>query len=56
MENRKLIISLKKGNEASFKEVYLNYYDKLIHIAKRFDFKVLTVSEIDVNLYVSMVN
>jgi RNA polymerase sigma-70 factor (ECF subfamily) len=41
MENRKLIISLKKGNEASFKEVYLTYYDKLIHRAKRFDLKVL---------------
>ncbi|RZJ51589.1 MAG: sigma-70 family RNA polymerase sigma factor [Flavobacterium sp.] len=41
MENRKLIINLKKGNEASFKQVYLDYYDKLIHLAKRFDLKVL---------------
>jgi RNA polymerase sigma-70 factor (ECF subfamily) len=41
MENRKLIINLKKGNEDSFKEVYLTYYDKLIHLAKRFDLKVL---------------
>ena len=42
MENKKFIVSLKKGNEASFKEAYLNYYDKLINIAKRFNFTVLT--------------
>jgi RNA polymerase sigma factor (sigma-70 family) len=42
MDNKKFILSLKKGNEASFKEAYLNYYDKLINIAKRFDFTVLT--------------
>ncbi|WP_456312358.1 RNA polymerase sigma factor [Pseudomonas shirazensis] len=42
MDNRKFILSLKKGNEASFKQAYLNYYDKLINIAKRFNFTVLT--------------
>ncbi|CAI2768380.1 RNA polymerase sigma factor [Flavobacterium collinsii] len=42
MDNRKFILSLKKGNEATFKEAYLNYYDKLINIAKRFNFTVLT--------------
>ncbi|PIF34220.1 RNA polymerase sigma-70 factor (ECF subfamily) [Flavobacterium sp. 9] len=42
MDNRKFILSLKKGNEASFKEAYLNYYDKLINIARRFNFTVLT--------------
>lgn len=42
MDNRKFILSLKKGNEASFKEAYLNYYDKLIGIARRFNFTVLT--------------
>ncbi|KLT68179.1 MULTISPECIES: RNA polymerase sigma factor [unclassified Flavobacterium] len=42
MDNRKFIVSLKKGNEASFKEVYLTYYDRLVSIAKRFDFKLLT--------------
>ncbi len=42
MDNRKFIVSLKKGNEASFKEAYLNYYDKLINIAKRFNFTVLS--------------
>lgn len=42
MDNRKFILSLKKGNEASFKQAYLNYYDKLISIAKRFNFTVLT--------------
>ncbi len=42
MDNRKFILSLKKGNEAAFKEAYLHYYDKLINIAKRFNFTVLT--------------
>lgn len=42
MDNRKFILSLKKGKEASFREAYLNYYDKLINIAKRFNFSVLT--------------
>ena len=42
MDNKKFILSLKKGNEASFKEAYLQYYDKLISIAKRFNFTVLT--------------
>ncbi|KOP39759.1 RNA polymerase subunit sigma-24 [Flavobacterium sp. WLB] len=42
MDNKKFILSLKKGNEASFKEAYLNYYDKLIGIARRFNFTVLT--------------
>lgn len=42
MDNKKFILRLKKGNEASFKEAYLNYYDKLINIAKRFNFTVLT--------------
>ncbi|MCI9846873.1 RNA polymerase sigma factor [Flavobacterium pectinovorum] len=42
MDNRKFILSLKKGDEDSFKQAYLNYYDKLINIAKRFNFTVLT--------------
>ena len=42
MDNKKFILSLKKGNEASFKQAYLNYYDKLVNIAKRFNFTVLT--------------
>lgn len=42
MNNKKLILSLKKGNEAAFKEVYFNYYDKLINIARRFNDSVLT--------------
>ena len=55
MDNRKFILSLKKGNEASFKEVYLAYYDRLISIAKRFNFSVLTpqdfVQETFIRLY-----
>jgi len=42
MDNKKFIVSLKKGNEASFKDAYINYYDKLINIARRFNFTVLS--------------
>jgi len=42
MDNKKFILSLKKGNEASFKKAYLDYYDKLINVARRFNFTVLT--------------
>jgi RNA polymerase sigma factor (sigma-70 family) len=42
MDNRKFVLGLKKGNEDSFREAYLIYYDKLINIAKRFNFTVLT--------------
>ncbi|MWB94107.1 sigma-70 family RNA polymerase sigma factor [Flavobacterium sp. GA093] len=42
MDNKKFILSLKKGKEASFREAYLTYYDKLISIARRFNFTVLT--------------
>lgn len=42
MDNKKFILSLKKGNEAAFKEVYFSYYNKLINIAKRFNLTVLT--------------
>lgn len=42
MENKKLIKSLKKGNQKAFKELYHSHYSKLIHTAKRFNFKFLT--------------
>lgn len=42
MDNKKLILSLKNGNETAFKEVYFNYYDKLVNIAQRFNLTVLT--------------
>ncbi|PAM93231.1 RNA polymerase subunit sigma-24 [Flavobacterium sp. IR1] len=42
MDNKKLILSLKNGNEAAFKEVYFRYYDKLINLTKRFNDSVLT--------------
>ncbi|MFB9080737.1 RNA polymerase sigma factor [Flavobacterium procerum] len=55
MDNKKFIKSLKKGTEASFKEAYLNYYDKLISVARRFDFSMLApedfVQETFVRLY-----
>jgi len=55
MDNKKLILSLKKGNEEAFKEVYFKYYDKLKNIAKRFNSQVLTpedfVQETFIRLY-----
>lgn len=42
MDNKKFIVRLKKGDEASFRKAYLDYYDKLINIARRFNFTVLT--------------
>ncbi|MEE1898255.1 sigma-70 family RNA polymerase sigma factor [Flavobacterium rakeshii] len=55
MDNSKLIKSLKKGNQKTFKEVYFKHYDKLIKVARRFEFKFLTpddfVQETFVQLY-----
>ncbi|WPO79352.1 RNA polymerase sigma factor [Flavobacterium sp. KACC 22761] len=55
MDNKKFILSLKKGNEEAFKEVYFKYYDKLKNIAKRFNSSVLTpedfVQETFIRLY-----
>ncbi len=55
MDNKEFILSLKKGNEAAFKEVYFSYYDKLINIAKRFNSSVFTpedfVQETFIRLY-----
>ena len=45
MDNRKFILSLKKGDEAAFKLAYISNYDKLINIAKRFSFSVLTPND-----------
>ena len=45
MDNRKFILSLKKGDEAAFKQAYISNYDKLINIAKRFSFSVLTPND-----------
>lgn len=55
MENINLIRSLKKGDQKAFKKVYLDSYDKLIQVAKRFKFKFLTpedfVQETFLHLY-----
>ncbi|TRZ41609.1 RNA polymerase sigma factor [Robertkochia solimangrovi] len=41
-DNSILIRKLKKADKSAFKTLYFSYYDKLIHMAKRFDFKFLT--------------
>lgn len=45
MDNKKFILSLKKGDEVAFKQAYINNYDKLINIAKRFSLSVLTPND-----------
>lgn len=55
MDNKKFILSLKKGNEEAFRQAYFNYYDKLINIARRFNDSVFTpedfVQETFIRLY-----
>lgn len=55
MENANLIKNLKNGNQKTFKKVYLEYYDRLIQVAKKFKFKFLTpedfVQETFLHLY-----
>ena len=55
MENNDLIKSLKKGDQKTFKKVYLANYDRLIQVAKKFKFKFLTpedfVQETFLHLY-----
>lgn len=55
MENLNLIKNLKKGDQKAFKKAYMDYYDKLIQVAKRFKFKFLTpedfVQETFLHLY-----
>ncbi len=40
--NKKIIQELKKGKKSTFKDIYFLYYDKLFHVSKKFDFKVLS--------------
>ncbi|KAF2515439.1 sigma-70 family RNA polymerase sigma factor [Flavobacterium salilacus subsp. salilacus] len=55
MENTRLIKNLKKGDQKTFKEVYLAYFDRLVHVARKFEFKFLTpedfVQETFLHLY-----
>jgi RNA polymerase sigma factor (sigma-70 family) len=55
MEDRNLIRNLKKGDQKTFKKVYLANYDRLIQVAKKFKFKFLTpedfVQETFLHLY-----
>ena len=55
MENINLIKNLKRGDQKAFKQVYLDNYDRLIQVAKRFKFKFLTpedfVQETFLHLY-----
>lgn len=55
MENSDLIKKLKKGDQKTFKKVYLDYFDRLVQVAKKFEFKFLNpedfVQETFLHLY-----
>lgn len=46
MDNNNLIKKLKRGDRKTFKEVYMAYFDKLVLVAKKFDFKFLTPEDL----------
>lgn len=55
MDNSNLVKKLKRGDQKAYKEVYMTYFDKLVLMAKKFDFKFLTpqdfVQETFLHLY-----
>ena len=42
MDNTDLIKKLKRGDQKAFKEAYMAYFDRLVLMAKKFEFKFLT--------------
>lgn len=42
MDNSNLIKKLKRGDQKAYKEAYMAYFDRLVLMAKKFDFKFLT--------------
>lgn len=55
MDNSNLIKKLKRGDQKAYKEAYMAYFDRLVQLAKKFDFKFLTpqdfVQETFLHLY-----
>ncbi|KOS08233.1 RNA polymerase subunit sigma-24 [Flavobacterium akiainvivens] len=46
MENSKLVKKLRQGDQKAYKEVYMAYFDRLVQVAKKFDFKFLTPQDL----------
>jgi RNA polymerase sigma factor (sigma-70 family) len=46
MTNSDLINRLKQGDQNAYKEVYMAYFDRLVQVAKKFDFKFLTPQDL----------
>lgn len=46
MNNNNLIKKLKQGDQKVFKDIYMAYFDKLVSVAKKFDFKFLTPQDL----------
>lgn len=46
MTNSNLINKLKQGDRKAYKEVYMAYFDRLVQVAKKFDFKFLTPQDL----------
>lgn len=55
MDNTNLIKKLKRGDQKAYKETYMAYFDRLVLMSKKFDFKFLTpqdfVQETFLHLY-----
>lgn len=55
MDNSNLVKKLKEGEEETFKEVYLAYFDRLVQVARKFEFTFLVpedfVQETFLHLY-----
>lgn len=55
MDNRNFIKKLKRGDQKAYKEAYMAYFDRLVQMAKKFEFKFLTpqdfVQETFLHLY-----
>jgi RNA polymerase sigma factor (sigma-70 family) len=46
MDNSNLIKKLKQGDQKAYKEIYMAYFDRLVQVAKKFDFKFLTPQDL----------
>jgi RNA polymerase sigma factor (sigma-70 family) len=56
MDNGNLIKKLKQGDQKTFKEVYLAYFDRLVQVAKKFEFKFLTPQDLVQETFLHLYN
>lgn len=56
MTNTNLIKKLKQGDQKAYKEVYMAYFDRLVQVAKKFDFKFLTPQDLVQETFLRLYN